>query len=163
MDAYIDDDASNSPTGGDNARACSPTLDFNFPLNLSQEPTQYIDAAITNLFYWNNLIHDVFMEYGFDEAGGNFQVTNSAGQGKGNDAVRAEAQDGGGMNNANMATPPDGSPPRMQMFLWNQTNPDRDGDLDNGIIMHEYGHGISKAPHRRPQQYLLPDQHRTGG
>lgn len=144
VDAYIDDDASNSPTGGDNARACSPTLDFNFPLNLTQAPQQYIDAAVTNLFYWNNLIHDIFMEYGFDEAGGNFQIANSAGQGKGNDPVRAEAQDGGGINNANMATPPDGSPPRMQMFLWNKTNPSRDGDLDNGIIMHEYGHGISK-------------------
>ncbi|WAC01145.1 M36 family metallopeptidase [Lacinutrix neustonica] len=35
----------------------------------------------------------------------------------------------------------DGSNPRMQMFLF--TNPTRDGDLDNVIIAHEYGHGIS--------------------
>jgi hypothetical protein len=47
------------------------------------------------------------------------------------------------MNNANFATPPDGSNPRMQMYLWNITSPNRDGDFDNGIIMHEYGHGIS--------------------
>jgi hypothetical protein len=32
--------------------------------------------------------------------------------------VRAEAQDGGGLDNANFATPPDGRPPRMQMYLW---------------------------------------------
>jgi len=31
----------------------------------------------------------------------------------------------------------------MQMYLWTAPNPDRDGDLDNGIIIHEYGHGIS--------------------
>jgi hypothetical protein len=32
----------------------------------------------------------------------------------------------------------------MQMFLWNKTVPSRDSDFDNGIIVHEYGHGISK-------------------
>ncbi|HYH64541.1 MAG TPA: M36 family metallopeptidase, partial [Urbifossiella sp.] len=40
-------------------------------------------------------------------------------------------------------TPPDGQKPRMQMYLWNTTVPGRDGDLDNGVIAHEYGHGIS--------------------
>jgi hypothetical protein len=38
--------------------------------------------------------------------------------GKDRDAVNAEAQDGGGTDNANFATPPDGSNPRMQMYLW---------------------------------------------
>ena len=55
----------------------------------------------------------------------------------------AEAQDGSGTDNANFMTPEDGKAPRMQMFLWDTTNPQRDGDLDNGIIIHEYGHGIS--------------------
>jgi hypothetical protein len=32
--------------------------------------------------------------------------------------VQAEAQDGGGTDNANFATPADGSSPRMQMYLW---------------------------------------------
>jgi hypothetical protein len=31
----------------------------------------------------------------------------------------------------------------MQMFVWTAPTPDRDGDIDNGIIIHEYGHGIS--------------------
>ena len=35
------------------------------------------------------------------------------------DSVNAEAQDGGGIDNANFATPPDGVNPRMQMYLWN--------------------------------------------
>jgi len=63
--------------------------------------------------------------------------------GKGVDAVQANAQDGSGYNNANFATPPDGSRPRMRMYLWNEKKPMRDGDLDSGIIIHEYGHGIS--------------------
>jgi extracellular elastinolytic metalloproteinase len=31
----------------------------------------------------------------------------------------------------------------MQMYEWTQTTPRRDGDFDSGIIVHEYGHGIS--------------------
>jgi hypothetical protein len=38
----------------------------------------------------------------------------------GDDFVRAEAQDSSGTNNANFGTPPDGSLPRMQMFIINQ-------------------------------------------
>ena len=60
--------------------------------------------------------------------------------GSGNDYVFADAQDGGGTNNANFGTPPDGSNPRMQMYLWSNN---LDGDFDNGVIAHEYGHGIS--------------------
>ena len=98
---------------------------------------------MTNLFYWNNVIHDVQYRYGFDEAAGNFQVNNYGRGGVGNDSVQAEAQDGSGTNNANFATPPDGSRPRMQMYVWTAPTPNRDGDLDAGIIVHEYGHGIS--------------------
>ncbi|MGH3923055.1 MAG: M36 family metallopeptidase, partial [Pseudonocardiaceae bacterium] len=122
-----------------------PGLDFDFPIDLSTEhPHDYWDAAVTNLFYWNNIIHDVLYEYGFDDPSGNFQVNNYGRGGNGGDGVRAEAQDGGGINNANFSTPAmDGSPPRMQMYLWNLGEPFRDGDLESGIIIHEYGHGVS--------------------
>ncbi|WP_103070020.1 M36 family metallopeptidase [Aquimarina sediminis] len=134
-------------TNGNNGTGSSPnggaSLDFNFPLNLNQQPSAYQDAAITNLFYWNNIMHDVWYQYGFNEASGNFQENNYGKGGAGSDSVNADAQDGSGTNNANFGTPPDGSNPRMQMFLWNRTNPNRDGDFDNGIIAHEYGHGIS--------------------
>lgn len=143
VDAYLDTNNSNSATGGDSARACNGVQNFIFPIDLGQEPSQYQDAAVTNLFYWNNIIHDVFYQYGFDEVSGNFQEDNGGKGGAGSDSVNAEAQDGGGINNANFATPPDGSNPRMQMYLWNLTSPSRDGDLDNGIVIHEYGHGIS--------------------
>ncbi len=31
----------------------------------------------------------------------------------------------------------------MRMYVWTQTEPDRDGDFESGIIIHEYAHGIS--------------------
>ncbi len=139
--AYDDRDANGAPPA--TQPACTAALDCNFPLDLASAPSVYTPAAVSNLFYWNNLIHDVHYQYGFNEASGNFQVNNFGKGGAGNDAVRAEAQDAGGTNNANFATPPDGSPPRMQMYEWTSTTPRRDGDLDNAIIVHEYGHGIS--------------------
>ncbi|MBP7999790.1 MAG: M36 family metallopeptidase [Chloroflexi bacterium] len=144
VDAYEDTNNSNTPTGGDAARANGgATLNFDFPIDFNQQPSTYRPAAITNLFYWNNIIHDVFYQYGFNEASGNFQENNYGNGGAASDSVNAEAQDGGGTNNANFATPTDGGNPRMQMYLWNLTSPQRDGDFDNGIIIHEYGHGIS--------------------
>jgi hypothetical protein len=100
-----------SPDGG-------PDLSFDFPLDLNLSPQANQNAAITNLFYWNNMMHDVMAYKGFDEVSGNFQVKNYSNTGLGNDDVRAEAQDGGGTNNANFSTPADGSRPRMQMYLW---------------------------------------------
>jgi hypothetical protein len=120
--AYTDIDNNNqpdlnsSPDGG-------PDLVLDFPLDLAQEPNTSRPAAVTNLFYWNNIIHDVAYLYGFTEASGNFQVNNYGRGGAGNDDVRAEAQDGGGTNNANMSTGSDGSRPRMQMYLWDYPFP----------------------------------------
>ncbi len=140
VDAYDDSDDSNGPSNGDADRADGgATLDFDFPLDLSGNPSDYKDAAITNLFYWSNVIHDVWYNYGFDEPSGNFQEENYGPSGAASDYVRAEAQDGSGTCNANFATPADGANPRMQMYLCNG----RDGDFDNGVIVHEYGHGIS--------------------
>jgi len=100
---------------------------------------QYEDAAITNLFYWNNIIHDLMYVYGFDEEGGNFQENNYGNDGADSDSVNAEAQDGSGTCNANFGTPPDGNNPTMQMYVCN----DKDGDFDNLVIVHEYTHGTS--------------------
>jgi extracellular elastinolytic metalloproteinase len=138
--AQDDLDANNSggarPSGGDG-------LVFSHPLNLSLAPSSYLSASITNLFYWNNILHDIHYQYGFDEASGNFQQNNYGHGGFSGDPVQADAQDGSGVNNANFATPPDAFDPRMQMFIWNFTVPNRDSSLDNGIIIHEYGHGVS--------------------
>lgn len=113
--AYEDRDANNlpgfSPDGG-------ASLDFDFPIDFGQPLQNSESAIITNLFYWNNIMHDVWYHYGFDEASGNFQSNNYGNGGSGNDYVLAEAQDGSGTNNANFSTPPDGSNGRMQMFFW---------------------------------------------
>ena len=127
----------------------NPSRVFNFPVDLTQEPTTYGEAAVVNLFYWNNWIHDKLYHLGFTEAAGNFQVNNFGRGGLGNDPVLADAQDGLSLNdpfhvnNANMATPPDGFSPRMQMYTWSGPTPDRDGDFDNEVIIHEYVHGLS--------------------
>ncbi len=140
VNAQDDIDANNS--GGDRPDG-GGALSFDNPLDLAQDPASYRDGAITNLFYWNNILHDIFYQYGFDESSGNFQENNYGNGGAGSDPVEADAQDGSGTNNANFGTPPDGFNPRMQMFVWTDPNPDRDSDLDNVIIVHEYGHGVS--------------------
>ncbi|MFS3130612.1 M36 family metallopeptidase [Nocardioides sp. Bht2] len=148
--AYTDVDDNDVPDAGSEADG-GAGHGFLFPLDLAQPPSTYRDAAVTNLFYANNRIHDLLYGYGFDEAAGNFQANNYGNGGQGGDAVMAEAQDGAERaptptqwwrDNANFATPPDGQAPRMQMYLWTG-NPERDGDFDNGVIAHEYGHGVS--------------------
>lgn len=120
-------------------------LIFDYAFDPAQEPTAGTnqDAAIVNLFYWNNIAHDLFYHYGFDEGAGNFQQNNYGRGGDDGDAVLADAQDGSGTDNANFETPPDGEAPRMQMFIFTETTPNRDSDMDSGVIVHEYGHGIS--------------------
>jgi extracellular elastinolytic metalloproteinase len=139
--AYVDADNDNRPDPGE--PDVGTGLDFKFPLDLSQDPDAYQPAAVTNLFYWINVLHDLYYRYGFDEKAGNFQENNYVRGGVQNDSVLAEAQDGGGTNNSNFATPPDGQRPRMQLYVWNITTPSRDPDLDAGVIVHEYTHGLS--------------------
>ncbi len=140
--AYLDRNNNNAPdTGG------VTVTDGNFltAANLADAPTtvQNQAVAVQNLFWLNNIIHDELRRHGFTEAVGNFQENNFGLGGLGSDSVDAEAQDGGGTNNANFATPTDGSNPRMQMYLWTAPTPDRDGDLDSDIVWHEYGHGLT--------------------
>ncbi len=111
-----------SPDGGSD-------LVFDFQVDFTKEPVSYRDAAIANLFYWNNLAHDVWYQYGFDEQSGNFQADNFGKGGTAGDHVMAEAQDSRNIsatrNNANFATTPEGQRPRMQMYLWS-AKPDPD-------------------------------------
>lgn len=36
---------------------------FDFAFDKSMEPAAYLDAAITNLFYWVNIVHDLMKMY----------------------------------------------------------------------------------------------------
>jgi uncharacterized repeat protein (TIGR01451 family) len=118
--AFLDLDNSDSPQGDEPDGG--EGLIFDFPLDLTQEPDTYQEAAVTQLFYMNNMLHDITYAYGFDEEAGNFQDNNYDRGGSGNDYVNANAQDGGGTNNANFSTPPDGFNGRMQMYLWNSNS-----------------------------------------
>jgi hypothetical protein len=151
-EAYLDTDANNAPdpnntTGLSNGHASSATQDFTFPFTLGVDPRTQRPAVVTNLFYFVNLAHDFHYRLGFTESAGNFQINNFGRGGVGNDSVRAEAQDGSGTNNANFATPPEGSRPRMQQFLFTQGTSnladDRDSSQDGDVVFHEFGHGVS--------------------
>jgi len=148
VEAYLDSDANNAPdpnngSGLSNGHASAANQDFTFPFSTAVDPRTQQAAVVTNLFYYNNIMHDFSYRLGFTESARNFQVDNFGRGGLGNDSVRAEAQDGSGTNNANFATPPDGSRPRMQQFLFTSPNPDRDSSVDGDVVFHEYGHGIS--------------------
>ncbi len=121
----------------------SPARTFRFPLDPTQDPSTYADAAVVQLFYWCNWMHDQLYDLGFTEAAGNFQKDNFGRGGLGNDPLLADAQDGSGFNNANFTPTRDGMSPRIQMFIFDGPNPHRDGDLDGEIILHEYTHGLS--------------------
>lgn len=143
---WDDDDLADIPR----PRVPSSDPDFTFPIDLTQPPARYTNAAIVNLFYWNNFMHDRLYELGFTEAAGNFQTSNTNRGGYGGDAVQADAQDGAGLNdpishanNANFSVNEDGIPGRMQMYVFNGPVPNRDGDLDSEIMCHEYTHGLS--------------------
>jgi extracellular elastinolytic metalloproteinase len=126
--------------------SASPGDSFDFPFSPLQDSALFKDAAVTSAFFLVNDYHDRTYNYGFTEAAGNFQTDNRGQGGLANDEVQVDAQDGSGTNNANFATPPDGTKPRMQMFLFNIVSGNairQDGDFDPGVIYHENSHGLS--------------------
>ncbi len=164
VDAYLDRDANNSPdstttsstgtnpgltSGRADRSKGSPSGEFTFFYSSGSAPTVQQANAVANLFYFNNYMHDWMYSLGFTESARNFQTNNFGRGGSQNDPVKAEAQDGSGTNNANFATPADGSSGRMQMYLFTAPNPDRDGDLDGDVVLHEYGHGVSEPLDRQ--------------
>jgi len=115
--------AGNNATTGyaDTSLTSIPSLTFDRTIDAAASPSTYSNsrAGIDNLFYWNNIMHDISYQYGFDEAAGNFQADNLGRGGLGGDYVNAFALDGAGVNNANFYTPPDGENGRMRMYQFN--------------------------------------------
>ncbi|KAH7102066.1 Fungalysin metallopeptidase-domain-containing protein [Auriculariales sp. MPI-PUGE-AT-0066] len=101
---------------------------FDYTPDLEQEPTvqQNRDAAVVNVWYLNNMAHDILYRYGFTEKSFNFQFENPDGSGKGNDPVIVSVQDVSDKNNAQFST-----------------MPERDSGFDNAVILHEYAHGLT--------------------
>jgi large repetitive protein len=121
VDAYADLSAPDGFSAGDLRAATTSLRTFERTYDTSLAPdasdVQRM-AAVTQLFYVNNWLHDWYYDAGFDEAAGNAQHDNYGRGGVGGDRLLAEAQDFSSNNNANMSTPADGSSPRMQMFIF---------------------------------------------
>ncbi len=109
---------------------------FNEDFNID---SRYEDASITNLFYWNNIIHDVLYLYGFDEISGNFQLNNFDKGGAENDFVYVSGQENLNLCNAQIAISTDGVSP----FITLNACGNKDGAFDNIVLIHEYTHGLS--------------------
>ncbi|MEU7904587.1 M36 family metallopeptidase [Actinoplanes sp. NPDC049118] len=123
-----------------------PNVPYSWRKNRSQSSVE--------LFYLLGVWHDhlATAPVGFTRAAGNFEAIDD-------DAVQGQALDGADTNdglpdadhisNANMSTPPDGTPPVMQMYLWGDpTNPDDESIAANSsdeadTVFHEYTHGLS--------------------
>jgi len=119
--AWAYEDSGNLNSGSEaKSAAGGANLNFDFPFDPNAAPAQNKDAAITNLFYMTNMMHDLFYSFGFDEPAGNYQVNNYGKTGNGGDPVLAEALDGSGENNANFDPTPDGFIGRMQMYTWSR-------------------------------------------
>ncbi len=115
----------------------------------------------TQVYHLLNVFHDHLLAppIGFTEAAGNFQVTNASGQGEDGDPVIANVLDGADTANtaglpdaahrynANMLTLPDGTPARMQMYLFPTIAqagiPSTNGGDDASVVFHEYAHGLT--------------------
>ncbi|RZU53849.1 F5/8 type C domain-containing protein [Krasilnikovia cinnamomea] len=124
----------------------NPAVPYSWRKNRSQSSVE--------LYYLLGVWHDHLAAnpIGFGRAAGNFEAIDD-------DAVQAEALDGANtdnglpdsdhISNANMSTPPDGTAPRMQMYLWGDpTNPDDESIAGNSsdeadTVFHEYTHGLS--------------------
>ncbi|TPX47668.1 hypothetical protein CcCBS67573_g10236 [Chytriomyces confervae] len=132
------------------SRPSSDSLTFDYQVDNTKDamnPTN-INGAVTNMFVAANIIHDFFYNYGFTENAANFQFDNLGKGGLEGDGVIATCQDRyntdtSSRNNANFLTPADGTSGRMRMYVFDVTNPTRDGAYDNGIVYHEMGHGLS--------------------
>ncbi len=146
-----------SPDGGG-------TLTFDFPFNpVYTAADQSESASITNLFYWGNIIHDVTYQYGFDEVGGNFQANNYGRGGLANDHINMESQDHSECN-ARYFPSVDGTSPRLEMYYNNcgSGGPIHDGSFDNGVVAHEYGHGVSTRLVGGPSAICLGNAEQMG-
>ncbi|KAI0291811.1 Fungalysin metallopeptidase-domain-containing protein [Multifurca ochricompacta] len=114
----------------------SSGLNFIYTQNAGVAPTTAtnVAAAVTNAFYIVNSVHDLSYNYGFTEATFNFQKNNFGKGGLGNDRVTVSVQDSAGVDNADFSTP--------QMDNLGLC-PERDGALENDIVIHENTHGIT--------------------
>lgn len=117
------------------------------PPTQTYPPSAFQQGVVANGFYTLNRWHDEMYRFGFNEQAQNFQHFNFGRGGAEGDRISFEMQDSSGTNGANFAVTADGIRPRLQMFIWTPTTPDRDGALDSQIVLHEVTHGLTSRLH----------------
>ena len=131
-----------------------------------------INFAVQNLFVTHNRMHDFSYYLGFNEQNYNLQLDNLGRGGVDGDQevgnVQAGALSGGqpsylGRDNANQITLQDGVPGITNQYLFQPIAgafyaPCTDGDLDQGIVGHEYTHAISGRMVGGPDEGLTSEQ-----
>ncbi|KAH6600159.1 hypothetical protein BASA61_002339 [Batrachochytrium salamandrivorans] len=100
-------------------------------------------AGIINAFYVTNTFHDITYQYGFTEKAGNFQRNNFDRGGIEDDPAIINVQGSKKRNYAEFNTYLDGHPGVLNLHIFTATEPNRDPALDNTILTHELGHGLS--------------------
>jgi len=150
VDAYVDwrDPSGLKAEDGEFRGAVSSPGVFDWTYDVGEEPLATPEqsmAALVQLFYVNNWMHDWWYDSGFDEQAGNAQADNYGRGGQDGDVLLAEGQDAaleGTRNNANMSTPMDGGSPRMQMYLWTGLYTEAKLTLDTAGL--EFTGGLAK-------------------
>ncbi|WP_328330807.1 M36 family metallopeptidase [Kribbella sp. NBC_00382] len=132
---------------------CTPTTICTWDPAKPQSWKTNMNEDVTNGFFFASNFHDWLAKppISFTKAAGSFDAD-------GGDAVQlnsidgaATAADGGPdanhIDNANMNTPPDGTPPIMQMYLFGSVGDDATVATSSSnsaeILYHEYTHGLS--------------------
>ncbi|KAF8886770.1 Fungalysin metallopeptidase-domain-containing protein [Infundibulicybe gibba] len=118
-------------------------FDYTYVDTLDPIAEQNVDAARTNAFYIVNTMHDIAYKYGFTEKSFNFQMNNFGKGGRENDGVLMTVQEPLDTDEAGSSVLPDGQPGLFRMYIWDLSSVRRDGAMDNGIIVHEFTHGIT--------------------
>jgi extracellular elastinolytic metalloproteinase len=135
---------------------CSPTFVCTWDPNTVGSWKKNRNADVAQAFYLASNFHDYLTQspIKFTPKAGNFSAN-------GGDPVLLNALDGAAtdngmpdgnhIDNANMNTPPDGTPPTMQMYLWHFPGATDAQDpfvptssaFDASVEYHEYTHGLS--------------------
>ncbi len=105
--------------------------------------------ATTQLFYLVNTFHDHLAQAPIDFTAARRNFERAGAPGVGGDPVMAEtdnflnpSENGStSTNNASMTTRPDGTPPRLEMFLF--TSPSLNSADTADVVYHEYAHGLT--------------------
>ena len=149
-------DAKEQPVATTAEVSGTPKRTFKFSANFAEDPEKLDNrnAATVNVFVIANWWHDRMADLGFTEEAGNFQQTDSSGDG-GGDPIQARFHVD--KNNARFDTTVRGRLccPQLKSGIFTGTDPDRDSSFDAEILVHEFTYGLSNRIIGGPNTYGL--------